>query len=69
MAANGSYTGTLDGRPATGQASIQGGKIVFAGSILRGTAMLHEGGGRRVLVGEGELVGRQGEATFELTRR
>jgi hypothetical protein len=69
VARDGSFTATVDGQAGVGQASIQGGTIVFAGSILRGSARLHEGGGRSVLAGEGRLVGREGEATFELTRR
>jgi hypothetical protein len=65
---DGSFTGNIDGRPTTGQAAIRDGKVVFASSTLTGSAQLHEGGGRSVLVGEGRLAGREGEAAFELTR-
>jgi hypothetical protein len=69
VARDGSFTGNIDGRPTAGQAAIRDGKIVFSGSTLNGNAQLHEGGGRSVLAGEGRLAGREGEATFELTRR
>ena len=51
-----------------GTASIHG-KVVFEGSVTRGTATLHEGSGRRVLKGEGTWVGFDGQSAFELTKR
>ena len=69
VAPDGSFTTNIDGRPGAGTSRIMGGNIVFEGSTTRGTATLHEGGGRRVLVGRGTLVGFDGESAFELTPR
>lgn len=69
VAADGSYTSNVEGRPGVGQASIEGGKVVFSGSVTRGTATLYEGDGRRVLKGEGTWVGFDGNTEFELTKR
>jgi hypothetical protein len=69
LAPDGSYTTSIMGRPGAGSAMVEGGKIVFQGSITKGTATLHEGGGRQVLKGEGTWVGLDGDTTFELTRR
>jgi hypothetical protein len=69
VAPDGSYTTSIQGRPGAGMARIADGKVNFAGSTTRGTATLHEGGGRRVLKGEGTWVGFDGESAFELTKR
>jgi hypothetical protein len=69
FAPDGSYTTNLSGQPGAGKARIEGGKIVFDGSITRGTATLHEGDGRRVLKGTGTWVGIPGNTEFELTKR
>jgi hypothetical protein len=69
VAPDGSFTTSIDGRPGVGKGRIVGGNIVFEGSTTRGTATLHEGGGRRVLVGQGTWVGFDGESAFELTPR
>jgi hypothetical protein len=69
MAPDGSYTTNVSGQLGAGKAWIEGGKIVFEGSATRGTATLHEGGGRRVLKGEGTWVGFTGNNEFELTKR
>jgi hypothetical protein len=69
VAPDGSYTTSIQGRPGAGMARIADGKVNFAGSTTRGTATLHEGGGRRVLRGEGTWVGFDGESSFELTKR
>jgi hypothetical protein len=69
IAPDGSFTSNIDGVPGTGRGRIEGGRIVFEGSTARGTAMLHEGDGRRMLVGEGTWVGFTGNSAFQLTRR
>jgi hypothetical protein len=69
MGADGTYSSTVNSRIGMGKVAIVGGKVVFEGSGARGTATLHEGGGRRVLVGEGTWVGGDGSMSFELTRR
>jgi hypothetical protein len=69
VAPDGSFTTNVDGVPGQGKARIEGGKIVFEGSATRGTATLHEGGGRSVIVGEGTWVGLPGSSAFELTKR
>jgi hypothetical protein len=69
VAPDGSYTSSIQGRPGAGKAMIQDGKIVFQGSTTKGTATLHEGGGRQVIKGEGTWVGVDGQSTFEMTRR
>lgn len=69
VAADGSYTSNIGGLPGVGKAGIEGGKVVFAGSVTRGTATLYEGDGRRVLKGEGTWVGYEGNTEFELTKR
>jgi hypothetical protein len=69
MAPDGSYTTNVSGQPGAGTARIEGGKVVFDGSITRGTATLHEGDGRRVLKGTGTWVGFPAGAEFELTKR
>jgi hypothetical protein len=66
---DGSYTSNVDGAPGVGKARIEGVWVVFEGSTTRGTATLHEGGGRRVLKGEGTWVGLDGRTEFELTQR
>jgi hypothetical protein len=68
IAPDGSYTTNVSGVPGVGKARILGGQIVFEGSNTRGTAMLHEGGGRRVLKGEGTWVGFDARSEFELTK-
>jgi len=69
LAPDGSYTTNVSGQPGAGKARIEGGKVVFEGSATRGTATLHEGGGRRVLKGTGTWVGYPANAEFELTKR
>jgi hypothetical protein len=69
IAPDGSFTSNIDGIPGAGRGRIEGGRIVFEGSTARGTAMLHEGDGRRMLVGEGTWVGFTGNSAFQLTRR
>jgi hypothetical protein len=69
VAPDGSYTTNIQGRPGAGRATIADGKVVFQGSTTKGTATLHEGGGRRVLRGEGTWVGYDGQSSFELTQR
>jgi hypothetical protein len=69
VAPDGSYTTNIQGRPGAGTATIAGGKVNFQGSTTRGTATLYEGGGRRVLKGEGTWIGYDGQSTFELTKR
>jgi len=69
VASDGSYTTNIDGVPGVGKGRIEGGKIVFEGSTARGTATFHEGGGRRVIIGEGTWVGFEGNSAFELTKR
>ena len=69
IAPDGSFTSNIDGMPGTGRGRIEGGRILFEGSAARGVAALHEGGGRRVLVGEGTWVGFTGNAAFEVTKR
>jgi hypothetical protein len=69
VAPGGSYTSNVGGAPGMGRARIEGGKVVSEGSLTRGTATLHEGDGRRILVGEGTRVGFDGRSAFELTKR
>ncbi len=69
IAPDGSFTSNIDGMPGTGRGRIEGGRILFEGSAARGSAALHEDGGRRVLVGEGSWVGFTGNASFEVTKR
>jgi hypothetical protein len=69
VAPDGSYTTSIQGRPGAGKAMIQDGKIVFQGTTTKGTATLHEGGGRQVIKGEGNWVGIDGQSAYELTRR
>lgn len=69
IAPDGSYTTNVSGFPEDGRAKIEGGKIVFEGSNTRGTATLHEGGGRRILKGEGTWVGFVAASEFELTKQ
>lgn len=69
VAPDGSFTSNIDGVPGAGKGRIEGGKVIFDGSTARGTATLHEGGGRRVMVGEGTWVGFPGNAAFEMTKR
>jgi hypothetical protein len=45
VAPDGSFTSNLDGNPGVGKGQIKRGKIVFDGSVTRGTATLHEGDG------------------------
>jgi membrane protein implicated in regulation of membrane protease activity len=69
VAPDGSYTSNVGGAPGVGKARIEGGKVIFEGSVTRGTATLYEGDGRRVLKGEGTWVGYDGNTEFELTKR
>lgn len=69
VAPDGSFTSNIDGVPGSGRGRIEGGKIMFEGSTTRGTATLHEGAGRRVLVGQGTWVGFEGNSAFEVTKR
>lgn len=69
IAPDGSYTTNVSGVPGVGKARIEAGKIIFEGSNTRGTGTLHEGGGRRVLKGEGTWVGFNAASEFELTKR
>ena len=69
IAPDGSYTTNVSGALGVGKARIEAGKIVFEGSNTRGTGTLHEGGGRRVLKGEGTWVGFDAASEFELTKR
>lgn len=69
IAPDGSYTTNVSGALGVGKARIVGGQIVFEGSNTRGTATLYEGGGRRVLKGEGTWVGFDARSEFELTKR
>jgi hypothetical protein len=69
VAPDGSFTSNVSGVPGMGRARIEGGKVVFEGSLTRGTATLYEGGGRRVLKGQGTWVGFDGNSEFELTQR
>ena len=57
VAPDGSFTTSIDGRPGVGKGRIVGGNIVFEGSTTRGTATLHEGGGRQRPRGPGHLGG------------
>src|SRR5262245_18446673 len=69
VAPDGSYTTNINGIPGVGKGRIEDGKVVFEGSATRGVATLYEGGGRRVLKGEGTWVGFDGRSAFELTKR
>lgn len=69
VAPDGSFTSNVDGVPGQGKGRIEGGKILFEGSTARGAATLHEGGGRRVITGQGTWVGFEGNAAFEVTKR
>lgn len=69
VAPDGSFTSIVDNVPGVGKARIEDGKILFEGSVARGVATLHEGGGRRVLKGTGTWVGYDGRSEFELTPR
>jgi hypothetical protein len=69
VAPDGSFTTNIDGVPGQGKGRIEGGRILFEGSTTRGTATLHEGGGRRVIVGEGTWLGFPGNSAFQLTKR
>lgn len=69
IAPDGSFTSNIDGVPGVGRGRIEGGRILFEGSTARGSAALHEGEGRRVLVGEGTWVGFAGSGSFQVTKR
>jgi hypothetical protein len=69
VAPDGSFTSNIDGVPGAGKGRIEGGKVVFEGSTTRGTATLHEGGGRQMLVGQATWVGFEGNSAFEVTKR
>lgn len=69
VAADGTFTSNVDGKPGQGTARIEDGKLVFVGSNSRGSAALYKQSGRSVLRGEGTLVGTSGWSTFEVTRR
>jgi hypothetical protein len=69
IAPDGSFTSNIDGVPGVGKGRIEGGRILFEGSTARGSAALHEGGGRQVLAGEGTWVGFPGNSTFQVTKR
>jgi hypothetical protein len=69
VAPDGSFTSNINGIPGMGKGRIEDGKFVFEGSTTRGVATLYEGGGRRVLKGEGTWVGFDGRSAFEMTKR
>ena len=69
VAPDGSFTSNINGLPGVGKGRIEDGKFVFEGSVTRGVATLYEGGGRRVLKGEGTWVGYDGRTAFEMTKR
>jgi hypothetical protein len=69
VAPDGSFTSNVDGTPGQGNGRIEGGKVVFEGSTTRGTATLHEGDGRSVLVGTGTWLGFEGNSGFEVTKQ
>lgn len=69
IAPDGAFTSNIDGAPGVGRGRIEGGRIIFEGSAARGSAALHEGDGRRVLVGEGTWVGFPGSGSFQVTKR
>ena len=69
VAPDGSYTSNISGVPGAGKGKIENGKVVFEGSATRGVATYHEGGGRRILKGEGTWVGFDGRSAFQLTKR
>jgi hypothetical protein len=69
VAPDGSFTSNINGLPGVGKGRIEDGKFVFEGSATRGVATLYEGGGRRVLKGEGTWIGYDGRSAFELTKR
>lgn len=69
IAPDGSFTSNIDGVPGVGRGRIEGGRILFEGSAARGSAALHAGDGRQVLVGEGTWVGFPGSGAFEVTKR
>ena len=69
IAPDGSFTSNIDGVPGVGRGRIEGGRILFEGSVARGSAALHAGDGRQVLVGEGTWVGFPGNGSFQVTKR
>jgi hypothetical protein len=69
LAPDGSYTTNVSGFPGAGKARIEGGKVLFEGSATRGTATVHEVGGRLVLKGQGTWVGFPGNTEVEFTKR
>ena len=69
IAPDGSFTSNINGLPGMGKGRIEDGKVVFEGSATRGVATFYEGGGRRVLKGEGTWVGYDGRTAFEVTKR
>jgi hypothetical protein len=69
LAPDGTFTSNVDGMPGMGTSRVAAGVIVFEGSTTRGTATLHEGGGRRVLKGQGSWVGFDGQSEFEVTKQ
>jgi hypothetical protein len=66
---DGTFASIVDGKPGQGSARIMDGKLVYQGTTSRGTATLYDRDGRLVLRGEGTLVGYDGFAMFEMTRR
>jgi hypothetical protein len=69
LAEDGSFRSIVDGKLGQGTARIADGRIVFEGSLTRGTATIHERAGRPVMRGDGTLIGIQGWSAFELTRK
>ena len=69
VAPDGSFTSNVNGLPGMGKGRIEDGKVVFEGSMTRGVATYYEGGGRRVLKGQGTWVGYDGQSAFEMTKR
>jgi len=65
---NGTFRSNIDGIPGQGTARLVDGRLVYEGSGNRGTASLHERGGRPVIRGEGTLVGASGWSAFEVSR-
>jgi hypothetical protein len=66
---DGTFTSVVDGKPGQGSARVADGKLLYQGTTSRGTATLYDREGRLVLRGEGTLVGYDGFAMWEMTRR
>lgn len=69
LAEDGTFTSIVDNLLGQGTARVADGKLAYEGAGSRGTATLHEVGGRSVLRGEGTMVGLAGWTVFELVRR